>query len=327
MTNLNPGKGQNLIFVLSLVAGVSVLAVMALVLVIGPDPSSQPAPLPSNEGGALGSGEDEPDMDQADGLAACAEPPALVAESVSAGAAGLSIRIRLSSACPNGELQSNNRFRVTAVDSDNRDVAAGIFDLSEHPLVVAKDGSSATFVFPASAYWRVPAIISGDVRLAAYREGVDVPLTGADSPGASVTAIAPAAPESGDLEAAAHSALVDLAASDRNGIDANLLDRWQPQLSSKRPGLVADGITWTMPDIIRENLEFRQMYPDAKLLWSGEWPVFGDPSWWVSMAGIPFKRGEQANAWCMSQGFDKDHCFAKLISHTRGPSGTTALRD
>lgn len=141
----------------------------------------------------------------------------------------------------------------------------------------------------------------------------------------SMTATATRAPATRTVEDA-QSALTDLAATDRAAVEASLVNVWQPQLSSKRPGLVAEGITWTASDILREHRQLRQRFPNARLLWSGDWPVFSAPTWWVTVAGVPFQTGEQANAWCASQGFDRDHCFAKLLSHDRGPSGTTLMR-
>lgn len=109
-------------------------------------------------------------------------------------------------------------------------------------------------------------------------------------------------------------------------IDATILNVWQPQLSSKRVGLHADSIDWTESDIMREHTVLRQRFPRARLLWSGDWSTFGDPTWWVTVAGISFGSGEQPNAWCVSQEFDRDHCFAKIVSKSMGPSGTTLMQ-
>jgi hypothetical protein len=191
---------------------------------------------------------------------------------------------------------------------------------------VGSGGVSAEFTFPAGAYWRNPGSISGGVRLTAYKDGSDRAVSANTTSVSTLRATAPGAPESGNIDAAAQSALVDIAAADRAYIDANLLNVWEPQLSSKRPGLFADGINWSAPEIVREHMELRERFPGARLVWSGDWPVYGDPTWWVTMAGVPFDSGEQANGWCASQGFDADHCFAKILSHTLGPSGTTLGR-
>ncbi|WP_148684963.1 hypothetical protein [Mycolicibacterium tusciae] len=220
----------------------------------------------------------------------------------------------------------NSGFRLTGVDSAGRDVASGIFDLATQPIAVGPGGVSVTFTFPSNSYWRPPNAIDGDVRLTGRNEGADRAVLGSARSASAVTAVAPGAPESGNLEAAAQSALVDIASADRKEVDASLLNRWQPQLSSKRTGLVYDGITWSTPDIVREHLDLRQRFSDTRLVWSGDWPVYSDPTWWVTLAGVPFVSGIEANSWCSSNGFDADHCFAKVLSHSQGAAGTTLSR-
>ena len=101
-------------------------------------------------------------------------------------------------------------------------------------------------------------------------------------------------------------------------------DLWVPQLSSKRPGVVDEGLVWNNALTLQEHLRLRQQY-GAKLLWSADWSVFNGPNWWVTIAPITFATSDGALQWCRSQGFDRDHCFAKLVSTTHGISGSTAL--
>jgi putative uncharacterized protein (fragment) len=110
-------------------------------------------------------------------------------------------------------------------------------------------------------------------------------------------------------------------------VTTDLVGKWVPQLSSKKPGLVADGITWDNRTTLEEFLKLRQKYSNAKLLFSDEWPVFDSGgSWWVTIVDTPYSSAEEANAWCDAQGFDAEHCFAKYID-TKGPSeGTTVTR-
>ena len=98
---------------------------------------------------------------------------------------------------------------------------------------------------------------------------------------------------------------------------------WLPQVSSKRPGLVAEGITWTNADILRDHLALRQRFPQARLVWSGDWTTFSSSNWWVTIVALPMTTPQQANGWCDAQGLDADHCFAKMISSVLGPDGTT----
>jgi hypothetical protein len=256
----------------------------------------------------------------------CGSPPALQARSVTFGADGLTVNARITPSCSGGDLLTNNRFRVTVVDSAGRDVAAGYFNLASTPIAVGSGGTATGFTFPPGTYWRTKESIRGDVSLTSHNDGSDSAPSGYAAPVAAVTATSGAAPASGDVDAAARSALADIASADRAYIDANLLEMWQPQLSSKRPGLFADGISWSAAEIVREHLALRQRFPGARLVWSGDWPVYGDPTWWITLAGVPFGSGEQANGWCAAQGFDADHCFAKILSHSRGSSGTTLNR-
>ncbi|WP_006245069.1 hypothetical protein [Mycolicibacterium tusciae] len=259
----------------------------------------------------------------------CSSPPTAEVQSIDHGPAGMTVSASLLSPCSGGDLVSNNRFRLTAFDAPGRDVAAGVFDLSSNPIVVPADGGSTAveFTFPAGTYWRTPEATVGAVTLTTHLDGSDSSIGSGVATSTAVTAFDVGTPEHGPLDAAAYSALVDITATDRGYIDAHLLDVWQPQLSSKRPDLYYDGITWQANDIVREHMELRQRYPDAKLLWSGDWPVYRIKDWWITVSGIPFGSGEAANGWCASHGYDADHCFAKLLSHRLGEEGTTLNRN
>lgn len=118
--------------------------------------------------------------------------------------------------------------------------------------------------------------------------------------------------------------LHQIANDDRPYVLAQLADRWVPQLSSKRPGVVDNGVVWDNAMTLREHLQLRQRYPNVRLLWSGEWSTFSGPDFWVTVAGITFADSAGPLAWCRSRGFDRDHCAAKLISTTHPEPGSTA---
>lgn len=315
-TSSSSGRAEKSILISSLIGGV-VLVVLGVVIVGAASP-------PGNHSRTQAGGSSTTSVTE---VSPCAQPPTLAASSVSAGSSGLIITADITTNCPSGDLLSNSGFRVTAVDSAGHDVASGVFDIASHPIAIGAGGTSVTFTFPSNSYWRTPDAINGDVRLTAYSEGSNGPVATGTESASAATATRPGAPSSGDVQTAAQSGLTDMAAADRNAIDAGLLDQWQPQLSSKQPGLFADGITWSAADIIREHLDLRQRFPSARLVWSGDWPVFNDPSWWVTVAGETFGSGDDANAWCASEGFDADHCFAKILSRSRGAAGTTLLRN
>lgn len=105
----------------------------------------------------------------------------------------------------------------------------------------------------------------------------------------------------------------------RSGYD----HRWVAQISAKWPGVEAEGRVWDNQSILAEYQQMKAKYPNVKLLRSSEWPVFSDPNWWIIVSAQQFANPDQALAWCVSQSLDKDHCFAKLISSTSGPAGST----
>ena len=116
-----------------------------------------------------------------------------------------------------------------------------------------------------------------------------------------------------------------IANADRPFVSSRLADRWVPQLSSKRPGLVADGIVWNNAETLREHLDLRLKYPEVRLLWTGDWSTFSAPDFWVTIAGVTFPDAGGALAWCRNRGIDRDHCYAKLVSTTHPIDGSTAF--
>lgn len=133
-----------------------------------------------------------------------------------------------------------------------------------------------------------------------------------------------AAPAPADPEAAAVQRLEQIANSDRPVVMAELLNQWVPQLSSKRPGVVDQGVVWDNQMTLREHLDLREEYPNVQLLWSGDWSTFSAPDYWVTVVGLTYPDPSGALAWCRSQNFDNDHCIAKLISATHPVAGSTA---
>ncbi|OBG66452.1 serine/threonine protein kinase [Mycobacterium sp. E1715] len=118
--------------------------------------------------------------------------------------------------------------------------------------------------------------------------------------------------------------LRQIAADDRPWVSAQLTDRWVPQLSSKRPGVVDNGQVWDNAMTLQEHLQLRQRFSNVRLLWSGDWSTFSAPDFWVTIAGITFPDSAGALAWCGNQGFDRDHCAAKIVSTTHPVAGSTA---
>ncbi|TCK27762.1 hypothetical protein [Pseudonocardia endophytica] len=101
---------------------------------------------------------------------------------------------------------------------------------------------------------------------------------------------------------------------------------WVPQLSSKKSGTVDGGVRYDDAAILGHYRGLAAQYPGAALLYSGDWPVFRGGDYWVVVVAQPFSTAAQANAWCDAQGFGSDDCFAKSLSHSGGPTGTTVHR-
>lgn len=296
-------RSRNLVLI---AAAIAVIAVLAAVLLFMFTRDAEPAVVAVDE------------------VSPCDVAPLLTPERIRYSDRGLTITTHITPGCPGGDLLTNHGYRINAVDAAGNDVASGVFDLTQAPIAMGSGGTTVDFVFPSDSYFRTADAIHGDIKLIPHRDSYDTtPDTGMSSP-TEVTAGGPGQPETGSIDAAAASALADIAAADRPVLDDTLLDRWQPQLTSKRPGIVADGITWTDPEILREHLQLRQEHPGARLVWSGDWRVYHDPNWWITVAGVPFTTADQALAWC-DENRDDGRCFAKMLSHTRGSDVTTVI--
>lgn len=134
---------------------------------------------------------------------------------------------------------------------------------------------------------------------------------------------APSAESAVDPETASAAKLREIADRDREYVARRLADIWVPQLSSKRPGVIDEGMVWDNALTLQEHLRLRERY-GAKLLWSGEWSTFDAPNFWVTVAPITFPNARAALSWCTQEGFDSLHCYAKLVSTTHPIRGSTA---
>lgn len=112
---------------------------------------------------------------------------------------------------------------------------------------------------------------------------------------------------------------------DRSEVE-RLVGSWLPQLSAKKPGTVANGITHDYDTIWADFLANRQRHPEALLLWSGDYSSFRYADFWITLVPQQFSDGASANAWCDSYGIAKDDCYAKRLMHTGGYAGNTMLR-
>lgn len=145
----------------------------------------------------------------------------------------------------------------------------------------------------------------------------------AQQPTASATSTTDAAPP--DPQGDAYRQLQQLAASDKDFVNAQLADHWIPQLSSKHaiePWThdSYEGRTYDSVAILQEHQQLRQQF-NAKLLWAGDWPSahFAAPEYWVTVAPVYANNSGDVLAWCSNHDRDSDHCYAQELD-----SGATA---
>jgi hypothetical protein len=282
----------------------------------------------------------------------CGTPPSFHPQEITTESGELVITMQIVAKCPGGDVLSSPRTSLAVTTADGQNVASAVFDLSTDAIVIAPDpgGSGGDpsvthrFGFPPGTFWRLPVSLDeapgagatqkGRVDLDAETLLVDCQTDGggdqsgqAGSGSEASTATGPAPPQRGDDESASFDALRAIANADRPFVTQQLADRWVPQLSSKRPGLVADGITWANASTLREHLDLRLKYPEVRLLWSGDWSVFSAPDFWVTIAGVTFPDAGGALAWCRNNGLDRDHCYAKLVSAHHPVEGSTAFNN
>lgn len=263
----------------------------------------------------------------------CSTPPTFDATGFDVDAVGLLVSMRLLANCVDGDVLSSSTTRLT-LSTGETNIASALFDLSQHPIAVSPpdSGSSTgithTFRFPIGSFWRTPDTMPATAIVVEYEqigaESAITATTGADT--VPSDAIRAAAPAFGDAELASLDALHAIADSDRMAVQDQLSDRWIPQLSSKRPGLIADGITWNNDATLSEHLRLRAQYPDVRLLWSGDWSTFSASDFWVTVAGVVYADPDAAVGWCQSQMLDRDHCYGKLVSTTHPIEGSTRFQ-
>ena len=145
----------------------------------------------------------------------------------------------------------------------------------------------------------------------------------------SVVTMAPAAksdsPTDDGAAADPATALAALVAQDRAAADA-LLGQWVPQVSAKKVGTADDGTIYDEAAILAAVRTAKARYPQALLIRSDDYRSFRLGGFWVIVVATPYAGAEGANAWCESNGLSRDDCFAKRLSHTDGPQGSTVPR-
>jgi hypothetical protein len=211
-------------------------------------------------------------------------------------------------------------------------IAGARFDFSNAPIPL-KEGRSTTVElrYGPDDLWAVPdSVVPSQTTVSLTDMGTSTtsstdPST-LSTPTTPFIPVARALPPGTTADSQAYAGLRSMQGSDSASVQRDVVDRWVPQLSSKRVGLVADGITWQNTDILKAQFDYRGRFPQSRLLWSGDWSSFSVTDWWVTVVAMPFPDAAGANAWCDAQSLDKDHCFAKLVTNRGGSEQTTVYR-
>ena len=129
-----------------------------------------------------------------------------------------------------------------------------------------------------------------------------------------------------DTDDAATQALQALKNQDAATV-AQVVGQWLPQLGSKHGTPVwsvdpEDNVTYTPLEIWREHQRLRQQY-GAVLVWSGDWTVWDQQDYWVTIVPRSYSDSDSVLSWCRSVQRDKDHCSAQIVSNTLGPNDNT----
>lgn len=265
----------------------------------------------------------------------CATDPVYEVRAVRDSGGGLEADVHVSPTCKDGDVLSGASNLVTlsgplkgaSLTSSTRVVAAvAVFDLGEKPVAIPASGTDLTIVFASSfTYAYAYQIDVGRAELTVARDSSGQ-TTATTAPGTTRLDTA-SAPDAATMDAIWLGLLREQANTDAATVSGPLNGTWVPQLSSKKPGLVLNGVTWDAADVWVHYLSFKATYPEAILLYSDDWSVF-DPGghWWVIVVAEPFATAEEANAWCTAQGLSRDDCFAKYFEVGGSSEGTTVQR-
>ena len=270
---------------------------------------------------------------------ACSSMPTFTITSVEDGHGELKVRGNVATACTEGDFLAGSSNQVLVysstsptggTDADHL-VASGTFDLSSDPLIIPNGGRTVTLRFGEQHYFRTakdldlkrlsvrPSFDRGSPSSATSKSSTNSPMTIASSASSNAN-------QEAQDEQAAGDAIQWQVKHDYPVVMNSMRGKWTPQLSTKQVGVLADGQTWTNRSILAEFLRTRQANPKAVIVSTSEWPVFDEGGWWVTLSGELYATADEANVWCDTQGYDRDHCLAKRMESSGSPQGTTKSR-
>lgn len=251
----------------------------------------------------------------------------------------------LDNGCESGQ-QLDDPAASFTLTSGSATVADATFDFSYDPVVVPAFGTSeAEIVFGPDTFVDLEAVETLGLGAGA---GSAAGPTGTGSLGLSYSYTCTGAPDdvapSSRVEVAGEATgtpivaptppaddalarLGEIAQADAPFVDSDVIDRWVPQISSKKPDVtLPDGSVWDAASILEDHRAWRERFPRVRLLWSGDYSTFELTDYWVTIVAVPFDTAEGAVAWCDAQALPSEDCYAKLVSHTHPHENSTRLR-
>ena len=270
---------------------------------------------------------------------ACSSMPTFTITSVEDGQGELKVQGTMATSCAEGDFLAGSSNQVLVysstsptggTDADHL-VASGTFDLSSDPLIIPNGGRTVTLRFGEQHYFRTakdldlkgltvrPSFDRGSSPSVTSKSSTNSPMTVASSTSSNAN-------QEAQDEQAAGDAIQWQVKHDYPVVMNSMRGKWTPQLSTKQVGVLADGQTWTNRSILAEFLRTRQANPKAVIVSTSEWPVFDEGGWWVTLSGELYATADEANVWCDTQGYDRDHCLAKRMESSGSPQGTTKSR-
>ena len=270
---------------------------------------------------------------------ACSSMPTFTITSVEDGQGELKVHGNMATSCAEGDFLAGSSSQVLVYSSTSPTggadvdhlVASGTFDLSSDPLIIPNGGRAVTLRFGEQHYFRTakdldlkrlsvrPSFDRGSPSSATSKSSTNSPMTIASSASSNAN-------QEAQDEQAAGDAIQWQVKHDYPVVMKSMRGKWTPQLSTKQVGVLADGQTWTNRSILAEFLRTRQANPKAVIVSTSEWPVFDEGGWWVTLSGELYATADEANVWCDTQGYDRDHCLAKRMESSGSPQGTTKSR-
>lgn len=270
----------------------------------------------------------------------CGKEPEITASHTQVVDGEIQVQYVFHAVCPDGQWVDGAGVNLQ-LSNGTSTLASGAFDFSTSPVWLGPDtlgdgeGVPVTVVYPPTTAFATPdelqQALDSNVVIVACEHSTSE--SGNDEAPSEPTTDVPAVtgfeadPDSSLAEEASLEALQRLADVDRDSVQ-ELEGSWVPQLSAKKNGTFdrIDQHTYNYTDIYAETLRLRIDYPDARLVWSGDYGSFTYPDYWVTINATPYGAPKPVLNWCAQEGFPKSHCYAKRLL-TNGPvEGSTRSR-